>query len=267
MGQGPFPSVPARLGFYAVSRLHPDPVAKKGEQVSPKHTIVSQPLEHRPSRDIYLRIRFLHGFGSTYASSQCPPATLLPVCRRAPNRSVCMEVPAERITKLFRSALSRRIQQGTFVLRLLLCSPCRVGDTRSASVADALVPFQPSRAVLVTPSQASLKCPELAYGLLEVDRNVRLVPAEREAVFVPFSVEGQGILELFHHPCKFLVGIVYRVISIAWISQNLPNDASANSSIFIKRILVSAAGPIQSCNIFSATGSVASQLIRRVTKS
>ncbi|KRX32789.1 hypothetical protein T05_2495 [Trichinella murrelli] len=117
----------------------PDPVAKKGEHVSPKHTIP------RPSRDIYLRIRPLHGFGSMYASSQCPPATLLPVRRRAPNRSVCMEVPAERSTKFFRSALSCRIQQGTFVLRLLPCSPCRVGDTRSASVADALVPFQPSR--------------------------------------------------------------------------------------------------------------------------
>ncbi|KRX33895.1 hypothetical protein T05_12884 [Trichinella murrelli] len=96
---------------------------------------------------------------------------------------------------------------------------------------------------------------------------VRLFPAEREAVLVPLSVEGQGILELLHHPCKFLVGIVYTVISIAWISQNLPNDASSNSSIFVKKILVSAAGPTQSCNIFSARGSIASQLIRRATKS
>ncbi|KRY06203.1 hypothetical protein T12_2669, partial [Trichinella patagoniensis] len=66
------------------------------------------------------------------------------------------------------------------------------------------------KTVLVTPSQASLHCPEPAYGLLEVDRKVRLVPAEREADLVPLSVEGQGILELLHHPCKFLVGIVHR---------------------------------------------------------
>ncbi|KRX34511.1 hypothetical protein T05_676 [Trichinella murrelli] len=52
------------------------------------------PLEPRPSRDIYMRTRLFHGFGSMYTSSQCPPATLLPVRRTAPNRSVWMVGPA-----------------------------------------------------------------------------------------------------------------------------------------------------------------------------
>ncbi|KRZ84032.1 hypothetical protein T08_16121 [Trichinella sp. T8] len=121
-------------------------------------------------------------------------------------------LPAVRSTKFFRSALSHRILQGSFVLRLLPCRPHRVGDTRSALAAGTLLPVQRSRTVLVTPRQVSLNCPEPPYGLLEVDQNVRLVPAEREAVLVPLSVEGQGILELFLHPCKFPVGIVYKVI-------------------------------------------------------
>ncbi|KRZ46604.1 hypothetical protein T02_886 [Trichinella nativa] len=33
-----------------------------------------------------MRLRPLRGFGSMYAFSQCPPATLLPVRRRASNR-------------------------------------------------------------------------------------------------------------------------------------------------------------------------------------
>ncbi|KRX70091.1 hypothetical protein T06_2692 [Trichinella sp. T6] len=54
-------------------------------------------------------------------------------------------LPAGRSTKFLRSALSRRIQRGTFVLRLLPCRPQRVGDTRSASAAGTLVSVQPSR--------------------------------------------------------------------------------------------------------------------------
>ncbi|KRZ50853.1 hypothetical protein T02_15778 [Trichinella nativa] len=54
-------------------------------------------------------------------------------------------LPAGRLTKFLRSVLSRRIQRGTFVLRLLPCRPQRVGDTRSASAAGTLVSVQPSR--------------------------------------------------------------------------------------------------------------------------
>ncbi|KRY08488.1 hypothetical protein T12_12177 [Trichinella patagoniensis] len=53
--------------------------------------------------------------------------------------------PTGRSTKFLRSSLSRRIQQGTFVLRLIPCRPHRVGDTRSASAAGTLVPVQTSR--------------------------------------------------------------------------------------------------------------------------
>ncbi|KRX35659.1 hypothetical protein T05_8364 [Trichinella murrelli] len=171
-------------------------------------------------------------------------------------------LPAGRSTKFFRSALSRRIQQSFSSFAFSPVDSIGGWYFVSSSAQPCVI-----KTVLVTSRQVSLNCPEPPYGLLEVDQNVRLVPAEREAVLLPISVEGQGILELFHHPCKFLVGNVYRVISIAWISQNLPNDASANPSIFVKKILVSAAGSTQSCNIFSARGSVASLLIRRVTKS
>ncbi|KRX45953.1 hypothetical protein T05_15426 [Trichinella murrelli] len=180
------------------------------------------------SKDIYMRTRPLRGFGSMHTSSQCPPAALLPVRRTAPNRSVWMVGPASCRTFNETASCGRyQVRIGGWYFGAGSARPCVI------------------KTVLVTPRQASLNCPEPAYGLLEVDRKVRLVPAEREADLVPLSAEGQGILELLHHPCKFLMGIVHKVISIAWISQNLPNDASANSSIFVKKILASAAGPTQ----------------------
>ncbi|KRX33694.1 hypothetical protein T05_8277 [Trichinella murrelli] len=159
-------------------------------------------LERRPSRNIHMRIRPLPGFGSMYAPSQCPPASRLPVKRIDPNR-----------------ALSRRILQGTFVLRLLRCRPGHVRDTRSASLADTLVPFQPSRVYsrlsLSLPASCRLNALSRRMACLKLTRTTGNPRTSPSSLQIPGGHRLQG---------SWCAGVEEAVHDLTTIDHNLRSD-------------------------------------------
>ncbi|KRZ01246.1 hypothetical protein T11_9178 [Trichinella zimbabwensis] len=120
------------------------PMARKGEQVNPKHTL------SRLSRGICKRLGLLRVFEPGGTFFQCPPAGQ-PESGESEGGLLTdpsgwgIRLPADCSAKFLRSVPSRRTPRGIFVLRLLPCRPHDVGGTRYVSEGRTLLLVQPSR--------------------------------------------------------------------------------------------------------------------------
>ncbi|KRX12658.1 hypothetical protein T07_5357 [Trichinella nelsoni] len=118
--------------------------AKNGEQVKPKHTLVS--------REICKRLGLLLGFESGGTCFQYPPVGQ-PGSGESEGEPLTspsgwgVQPPAGCSMKSLRNALSRRTPRGISVLRLLPCRPHGVGGTMCALGDLTLLLVQPSRSL------------------------------------------------------------------------------------------------------------------------